>query len=60
MGDKNLFKRYTLQGLLDEVDMIECYTEPGKSLFVGEILQKQRQIYKDMDVLAPDVVASLC
>jgi len=60
MGDKNLFKRYTLQGLLDEVDMIECFTEPGKSLFVGEILQKQRQIYKDMDILAPDVVASLC
>jgi len=53
MGDKNLFKRYTLQGLLDEVDMIECFTEPG------EVLQKQRQIYKDMDVLAPDVVASL-
>lgn len=60
MGDKNLFKRYTLQGLLDEVDMIECFTEPGKSLFVGEVLQKQRQIYKDMDILAPDVVASLC
>lgn len=60
MGVKNLFKRYTLQGLLDEVDMIECFTEPGKSLFVGEVLQKQRQIYKDMDVLAPDVVASLC
>lgn len=59
MGDKNLFKQYTLQGLLDEVDLIECYTEPGKSLFIGEILQKQRQIYKDMDVPAPDVVASL-
>jgi len=60
MGDNKLFKSYTLQGLLDEVDMIECFTEPGKSLFVGEVLQKQRQIYKDMDVLAPDVVASLC
>ena len=60
MGDNNLFKSYTLQGLLDEVDMIECFIEPGKSLFVGEVLQKQRQIFKDMDVLAPDVVASLC
>ena len=59
-GDNKLFKSYTLQGLLDEVDMIECFTEPGKSLFVGEVLQKQRQIYKGMDVLAPDVVASLC
>jgi len=56
MGDKNLFKRYTLQGLLDELDMIECFTEPGKRLFVREVLQKQRQIYIDMDVLAPVVV----
>lgn len=59
MGDKNLFKKYTLQGLLDEVNLIESYGEPGKALFIGEILQKQRQIYKDMDVPAPDVVASL-
>lgn len=59
MGDKNLFKQYTLQGLLDEVDLIECFSEPGKSLFVGEVMQKQRQIYKDMDVPTLDAVASL-
>jgi transposase len=59
MGEKNLFKQYTLQGLLDEVDIIECFNQPGKALTVGEVLQKQRQIFKDMDVLAPDVVASL-
>jgi transposase len=54
MGDKNLFKKYTLQGLLDEVDLIECFSEPVKSLLVGEVLQKQRQVYKDMDVPSPD------
>jgi transposase len=59
MGEKNLFKQYTLQGLLDEVDLIECFAQPGKALTVGEVLQKQRQIFKDMDVSAPDVVASL-
>ena len=59
MSEKNLFRQYTIQGLLDEVDLIECYTEPGKSLTVGEVLQKQRQLFKDMDVLPPDVVASL-
>ena len=51
--------KFTIQGLLDEVDLIECFNEPGKSLTVGEILQKQRQIFKDMDVLAPDAIASL-
>lgn len=59
MSEKNLFRQYTIQGLLDEVDLIECYTEPGKSLIVGEVLQKQRQLFKDMDVLPPDTVASL-
>lgn len=60
MTDNDLFKQYTLQGLLDELDIIECFSEPGRAPFIGEILQKQRQIYRDMDVLAPDVVASLC
>ena len=59
MSEKNLFKQYTLQGLLDEADLIECYTQPGKSLTVGEVLHKQRQLFKDMDVLPPDAVASL-
>ncbi|MFA7490467.1 MAG: IS1634 family transposase, partial [Mariniphaga sp.] len=59
MSEKNLFRQYTIQGLLDEVDLIECFTEPGKSLIVGEVLQKQRQLFKDMDVRPPDVIASL-
>ena len=59
MSEKNLCKQICLQGLLDEVDLIECYTQPGKSLTVGEILHKQRQLFKDMDVTPPDTVASL-
>ena len=59
MSEKDLFKQYTTQGLLDEVDLIECFNEPGKALFVGEVLQKQRQIYKDMNVQAPNVISSL-
>jgi len=59
MSEKNLFNQFTIQGLLDEVDLIECFTEPGKSLTVGEVLLKQRQIFKHMDVLAPDAIASL-
>ena len=60
MQDKNLFKKYTLQGLLDELDVIECFITPGKDPFIGEVLQKQQQIYLDMGVKNPVTAASLC
>ena len=28
---KKLFGKYTLQGLLDELDIIECFKQPGKA-----------------------------
>lgn len=59
MSEKNLFQKYTLQGLLDEIDLIECFEEPGKALYIGEILQKQRQIFDEMDIIPPNVVSSL-
>ena len=59
MSEKNLYTKYTLQALLDEVDLIECFEEPGKALYIGEILQKQRQIFEAMGFNAPDVVSSL-
>ena len=59
MQDKELFKKYTLQGLLDELDVIECFEEPGREPIVGEVLKKQEQIYADMGVEAPGIAASL-
>ena len=53
MQDKGLFKTYTLQGLLDELDVIECFEEPGRSPVIGEVLSKQKQIFDDMGVEAP-------
>ncbi len=32
MQKHNLFKNYTLQTLLDTVDVIECFQRPGKQL----------------------------
>lgn len=29
MQDSNLFKDYTLQAVLDDLDVIECYDVPG-------------------------------
>ena len=60
MIDKKLFGKYTLQGLLDELDIIECFKQPGKDPYIGEILTKQRDIYCAMDVQAPESIASLC
>jgi len=50
MEDKGLFRKYTMHELLDELDVIECFKEPGKAPIQGEVLKKQEQIYKDMGV----------
>ena len=50
MDEKGLFAKYTMHELLDELDVIECFTEPGKAPIQGEVLKKQEQIYLDMGV----------
>jgi len=50
MEEKGLFATYTLHELLDELDVIECFMEPGKAPIQGEVLKKQEQIYRDLEV----------
>jgi transposase len=50
---KGLLKDYTLPDLLDKLDVIECFEQPGKSLRVGEMQEKQKQLYQDMGVNPP-------
>ena len=50
MEEKGLFGTYTMHELLDELDVIECFTEPGKAVIQGEVLKKQEQIYRDLGV----------
>ncbi len=50
MEEAGLFSRYTMHELLDELDVIECFQEPGKSPIQGEVLKKQEQIYRDLGV----------
>ena len=40
-----LFSNYTLQSLLDKLDLVECFESPVQSLRVGEVLHKQKEIY---------------
>ncbi|WP_442852097.1 IS1634 family transposase [Oribacterium sp. oral taxon 078] len=53
MEEAGLFSRYTMQELLDELDVIECFREPGKAAIQGEVLKKQEQIYRDLGVEPP-------
>ncbi|MFA5654441.1 MAG: transposase, partial [Desulfomonilia bacterium] len=53
MQKNNLFGTYTLQGLLDQLDVIECFGRPGKDLRVGEITKKQQELYTILGVDPP-------
>ena len=51
--DNGLFKDYTIQSLLDKLDVIECFENPGHDLSIGEVLKKQKLIYDAMGVETP-------
>lgn len=50
MIDGHLYSKYTMHELLDELDVIECYLEPGKAPAQGKVLMKQEQLYRDLGV----------
>jgi len=39
--------------MLDKLDVIECFEAPGHKLRVGEILNKQLEIYEALNINAP-------
>ena len=53
MSDERLFERYTMQELLDELDVIEVFEYPGNALKVGEVTKKQENLYKSLGVNSP-------
>jgi len=53
MSDHNLFKYYTLQELLDELDVIETFEQQGHKPRIGEITQKQAKLYGFLGVDCP-------
>jgi len=50
MHVKKMYKNYTMQEVFDKLDVIECFEHEGKELRVGEVLEKQKQIYENMEV----------
>lgn len=53
MHDQKLFKEFTMQEVLDKLDLIECFERPGSDLRMGEITQAQRNLYKNMGIEPP-------
>ncbi len=53
MQEEQLFKDYTLQKVLDEFDVLECFAVPGKQLQVGEITKRQEELYQKFAVQPP-------
>ena len=53
MQDANLYKHHTLAGLLDKLDVIECFEYSGKKPHIGEVLDKQRDLYIALNVEPP-------
>ena len=53
MDENGLFSNYTMQTLLDELDIIEYYQQPGRAHHLSEITKKQRDLYEFMEVEAP-------
>ena len=53
MQENKLFKDYTLQEILDELDVIECFEVPGQQRQVGEITKRQMDFYTKLGVTPP-------
>ena len=53
MDEHGLFYNYTIQSLLDELDVIEYYQQPGKTHHLSEITEKQKKLYEMMNVSVP-------
>jgi transposase len=53
MCDNDLFKNYTMQELLDELDVIERFEQPGRRYRIGEITKKQMNLYTCLGVKIP-------
>jgi len=53
MKETDLYKDYTLHQLLDKLDVIECFEDTDHSLRIGEVLNKQVQIYETLGIDTP-------
>ncbi|MDB4868159.1 MAG: transposase, family [Cohnella sp.] len=53
MQDQDLFKTYTMQRLLDDLDIIECFEQPGAQIRIGEVTKRQAALYEKIGISPP-------
>jgi len=56
MSEKNMFRKYTMQEVLDELDLIECFEQQSRPLRVGEVTNKQKGLYIDLGIEPPALI----
>ncbi len=55
MKKAKLFDKYTISGLLDELDLIEVFEIPQYGKILGEITEKQKNIYDLLGIEVPSL-----
>ena len=55
MQETKLFEKWTLQGLLDELDTVELFESSEYGRVLGEITQKQKDIYAALGIRMPSL-----
>ena len=53
MDVNNLYKNYTMQSMLDTLDIIEYYQQPGRTRYLSEITEKLQTLYMLSGVEVP-------
>ena len=53
MREVNLYKPYSMQQLLDRLDILECFENESHRLRIGELTTKQADIYEALGVALP-------
>ena len=53
--EEDLFRKWTLQGLLDELDLVECFEAPGYGKMLGEMTKKQEDLYQKLGIDPPSL-----
>ena len=50
MNKNNIYVDYTMQQVMDKLEIIECFENERKKTRVGEVTEKQKKLYVDLGV----------
>ena len=53
--DAEQFNQWTLQGVLDELDMIELLESPGHGRALGEVTTQHKELYAALGAAPPSL-----